>query len=78
MAWYVMFHSQNTGVYDSWRVYSEYAVGFNSATLQSYSTRIQAEKAYVAFFIIKMNFKSQNKSHKKQEMSLRSGLKKIG
>jgi hypothetical protein len=49
MTWYVMFHSQNTGVYDSWRVYSEYAVGFNSATLQSYSTRIQAEKAYVAF-----------------------------
>jgi hypothetical protein len=28
--------------------------------------------------IIKMNFGSQNKSHKRQKMSLRSGVRKIG
>jgi viroplasmin and RNaseH domain-containing protein len=45
-----MFHGRKSRVYDSWRVYSEYVVGFSDAAFQSYSTRMQAEEAYVAFF----------------------------
>jgi hypothetical protein len=30
------------------------------------------------FLIIKMNFESQNKFHKRHKMSLRSGVEKIG
>jgi hypothetical protein len=34
-------------------------------------------KLMLLFLIIKMNFRSQNKSHRRQKMSLRSGLEKI-
>jgi hypothetical protein len=44
-----MFHGQKTEVYDLWEVYNKYDVGFSGAALQSYSTRMQAEEAYVAF-----------------------------
>jgi viroplasmin and RNaseH domain-containing protein len=37
------------GVYESWRVCSEYVVGFSDAAFQSYSTRMQVEEAYQAF-----------------------------
>jgi viroplasmin and RNaseH domain-containing protein len=49
MAWYVVFCGRKLGVYDSWRVCSEYVVGFSGVVFQSYSTRMQAEEAYVAF-----------------------------
>jgi viroplasmin and RNaseH domain-containing protein len=49
IVWYVVFHGRKPGVHASWGVYSEYVVGFSSATYQSHSTRMQAEKAYVAF-----------------------------
>jgi hypothetical protein len=40
MKWYVVFHGRKSGVYDSWRVCSEYILGFSGAAYQSYSTRI--------------------------------------
>jgi viroplasmin and RNaseH domain-containing protein len=49
MAWYVAFRGRKPGVYDSWGVCSEYVVGFSSAAFQSYSARMKAEEAYVAF-----------------------------
>jgi viroplasmin and RNaseH domain-containing protein len=49
MAWYVVFHGRKSRVYDSWGICSEYVVGFNGATFQSYSIRMQAEEAYVVF-----------------------------
>jgi viroplasmin and RNaseH domain-containing protein len=45
MAWY----GQKPGGYDSWGVCSEYVISFSGAAFQSYSTRMQAEKDYVAF-----------------------------
>jgi viroplasmin and RNaseH domain-containing protein len=47
--WYVVFRDRKPGVYDSWRICSEYVIDFSGATFQSYSTRMQAEEAYVAF-----------------------------
>jgi viroplasmin and RNaseH domain-containing protein len=49
MAWYTVFRDRKPRVYDSWGVCSEYIIGFSDAAFQSYSTRMQAEKAYVAF-----------------------------
>jgi viroplasmin and RNaseH domain-containing protein len=49
MACYVVFRGRKPGVYDSWGVYSEYVIGFSGAAFQSYSTRMQAEEAYVVF-----------------------------
>jgi viroplasmin and RNaseH domain-containing protein len=49
MTWYVVFCGQKPRVYDSWGVCSEYVVGFSGDAFQSYSTRMQAEEAYVAF-----------------------------
>jgi viroplasmin and RNaseH domain-containing protein len=49
MVWYVVFRGRKPGVYESWEVYSEYIIGFSNAALQSYSTRMQAEKGYQAF-----------------------------
>jgi viroplasmin and RNaseH domain-containing protein len=49
MAWYVVFHGQKPGVYESWAVYSEYVVGFSGVTIQSYSTRMQAKEASQGF-----------------------------
>jgi viroplasmin and RNaseH domain-containing protein len=49
MPWYVVFRGRKAGVYDSWEVYSEYVVGISGAVFQSYSIRMQAEEAYVAF-----------------------------
>jgi hypothetical protein len=46
---YVMFHGRKPGVYESWRVYSEYVICFSGTTFQSYSIRMQAEEAYQAF-----------------------------
>jgi viroplasmin and RNaseH domain-containing protein len=46
MVWYVVFRGRKPEVYDSC---SEYIVGFSGAAFQSYSTRMQAEEAYVAF-----------------------------
>jgi viroplasmin and RNaseH domain-containing protein len=63
MAWYVVFHDRKPGVYDSWRVYSEYVVGFSGAAFQSYSTRMQAEEAYVAFL------KHQNELWKSEQVT---------
>jgi viroplasmin and RNaseH domain-containing protein len=40
MVWYVVFYDRKSGVYDSWRVYSEYVVGISGAAFQSYSTRM--------------------------------------
>jgi viroplasmin and RNaseH domain-containing protein len=50
MTWYVVFHGRKSRVYDSWGVCSEYAIGFSGSAFQSYSTRMQAEEAYIAFF----------------------------
>jgi ribonuclease HI len=47
--WYVVFRGRKPEVYDSWRVCSEYVVGFSGAAFQSYSIRMQAEEAYVTF-----------------------------
>jgi viroplasmin and RNaseH domain-containing protein len=49
MAWYVVFHGRKFGVYDSWGVSSEYVVDFSGVAFQSYSTRMQADEAYVTF-----------------------------
>jgi viroplasmin and RNaseH domain-containing protein len=49
MTWYIVFRGRKPGVYESWAVCSEYVVGFSGATFQSYSTRMQVEKAYQAF-----------------------------
>jgi viroplasmin and RNaseH domain-containing protein len=49
MVWYVMFRGQKSGVYKSWGVCSEYILGFSGAVYQSYSARMQAEEAFVAF-----------------------------
>jgi viroplasmin and RNaseH domain-containing protein len=49
MTWYIAFRGQKPRVYDSWGVYSEYIVGFSGATFQSYSIRMQVEKAHVTF-----------------------------
>jgi viroplasmin and RNaseH domain-containing protein len=49
MTCYVVFRGQKPGVYDLWGVYSEYIIGFSGATFQNYSTRMQAEEAYVTF-----------------------------
>jgi viroplasmin and RNaseH domain-containing protein len=49
MMWYVVFHCRKPGVYDSWRICSEYVLDFSGAAYQSYSIRMQAEEAYVAF-----------------------------
>jgi hypothetical protein len=49
MPWYVVFHSRKPEVYASWRVCSEYVLGFSGPAYQSYSTRMQAEEAYVVF-----------------------------
>jgi viroplasmin and RNaseH domain-containing protein len=49
MAWYVVFHGRKSGVYESWKVCSEYVIGFSGAAFQSYSTRMQADEAYEAF-----------------------------
>jgi viroplasmin and RNaseH domain-containing protein len=49
MAWYVVFHGRKSGVYESWKVCSEYVIGFSGAAFQSYSIRMQAEEAYEAF-----------------------------
>jgi viroplasmin and RNaseH domain-containing protein len=49
VTWYIVFCGQKHGVYNSWGVYSEYVLGFSGAAYQSYSTRMEAEKVYVAF-----------------------------
>jgi viroplasmin and RNaseH domain-containing protein len=49
MVWYVMFCCRKTEVYESWGVCNEYVVGFSGVAFHSYSTRMQAEKAYEAF-----------------------------
>jgi viroplasmin and RNaseH domain-containing protein len=49
MVWYVVFHGWKPGVYELWKVCSEYVVDFSGATFQSYSTRMQTEEAYQAF-----------------------------
>jgi viroplasmin and RNaseH domain-containing protein len=69
MAWYIVFHGRKHGVYESWGVYCEYVVDFSGAALQSYLTRMEAKEAYEAFL-----------EHivKKENMSLTSGVKKIG
>jgi viroplasmin and RNaseH domain-containing protein len=43
MSWYVVFHGQKPGVYESWGIYSEYVVGSSGVAFQSYSTMMQAE-----------------------------------
>jgi viroplasmin and RNaseH domain-containing protein len=53
MAWYVAFPGRKPRVHESWGVCSEYVLDFSGAAYQSYSTRMQAEKAYVAFFNIR-------------------------
>jgi ribonuclease HI len=47
MAWYVVFHGRKSGVYESWKVCSEYVIGFSGAAFQSYSTRMQADEAFL-------------------------------
>jgi viroplasmin and RNaseH domain-containing protein len=49
MTCYVVFRGQKVGVYESWGVCCEYAVGFSGAAFESYSTRMQNEEAYEAF-----------------------------
>jgi viroplasmin and RNaseH domain-containing protein len=44
-----VFHGCKPGVYDLWGVCSEYVVDFSGAAFQTYSTRMQAEEAYVSF-----------------------------
>jgi viroplasmin and RNaseH domain-containing protein len=49
MTWYIVFRGRNLEYMIYEGVCSEYVVGFSGAAFQSYSTRMQAEKAYVAF-----------------------------
>jgi ribonuclease HI len=49
MMWYVVFCGRKPGVYDSWGICSGYVLDFSGVAYQSYSTRMQAEEAYVAF-----------------------------
>jgi hypothetical protein len=44
-----VFCGQKPGVYELWRVYTGYAVGFSGDAFQNYSTRMPAEEAYQAF-----------------------------
>jgi viroplasmin and RNaseH domain-containing protein len=44
-----VFHGQKPVVYASWGVCSEFVLGFSGAAYHIYSTRMQAEKAYIAF-----------------------------
>jgi hypothetical protein len=60
---------QKPGEYELCAVYSKYVVGFSGAAFQRYSTRTQGEEAYQAFL---------NISHKRENMSLTSGVGKIG
>jgi viroplasmin and RNaseH domain-containing protein len=50
MLCYVMFCGRKHRVYDSWRVYSGYVLGFSGADYQSYFTRLEVEEAYATFF----------------------------
>jgi hypothetical protein len=74
MAWYIVFHSQKPRVYDSWGVCSEYIIGFSGAVSRATRQGYRLRKLMLLFLIIKMNFGSQNKSHKRQKMSLKSGV----
>jgi hypothetical protein len=49
MTCYVVFRGQKSGVYNSWGIYNEYILDLSGADYQSYSTRIEAKEAYVAF-----------------------------
>jgi viroplasmin and RNaseH domain-containing protein len=78
MVWYVMFHGQRSGVYKLWGVCSEYILGFSGAVYQSYSARMQAEEAFVAFLEHQTKIGRQNMLHESQNMSLTSGVGKVG
>jgi viroplasmin and RNaseH domain-containing protein len=60
-----VFRGRKPGVYESWGVYSEYVVGFSGAAFQSYSTRMQADEAFLEHIA------------KRENMSLTSGVEKI-
>jgi hypothetical protein len=62
MTWYVVFHGQKHGVYDSSGVYSEYIL---MVPPRSYLTRMEAEEAYVAFLEL------QNKDQKPEHVVLK-------
>jgi viroplasmin and RNaseH domain-containing protein len=49
MIWYVVFRGQKPGVYDSWRIYSEYVLHFSGATYHSYFIKLEVEETYAAF-----------------------------
>jgi hypothetical protein len=78
MAWYVVFHGRKHRVYDSWGVCSEYVVDFSDASSRATRQGCTLRKLMLFFLNIKTNFKSQNKSHKKKKISLRSGVGSIG
>jgi hypothetical protein len=63
-------------------IHREFAVSmlYVSVVLLSKATQqgCRLRKLMLLFLNIKMNFESQNKSHKWQKMSLRSGVGKIG
>jgi viroplasmin and RNaseH domain-containing protein len=63
MVWYVVFRGRKPGVYALWGVCSEYVVGFNGTSYQSYSIRMQAEKSYAAFL------EYQNKDRKAEHVT---------
>jgi viroplasmin and RNaseH domain-containing protein len=78
MTWYVVFRDRKSRVHDLWGVCSEYVVGFSGATFQSYSIRMQAKEVYVAFFEHQNKFRKSEQIAQKAEVSLISGVEKIG
>jgi ribonuclease HI len=62
VTWYVVFHGRKTRVYDTWRVCSEFVLGFSGAAYRSYFTRMEAEEAYATFL------EQQNKDRKTEHV----------
>jgi viroplasmin and RNaseH domain-containing protein len=58
-----VFCDRKPGVYDLWRVCSEYVVGFSGAAFQIYLIRMQVEEAYVTFL------KYQNEIRKSEQVT---------
>jgi viroplasmin and RNaseH domain-containing protein len=67
MVWYVVFRGRKPGVYEFRGVCSEYVLSFSGAAYQSYSTRMQAEEAYVAFL------EHQNQDRKPEHVTQKIG-----
>lgn len=50
MAWYVVFHGRQPGVYDDWAACHAQVSGFSNACFKKYGTRDEAMKAFHAVY----------------------------